>query len=580
MFYLFRELWRFLSSKRKIHLMLVMILSIFAAISEMISIASVLPFLFILIGNEQSAFSNFPFDIQYLFSFFDSQNRIIILALLFVFAVTLSGLIKVLLVWMQGTFSALVGVDLSKLLLDGHLSTEFEAQSNSNTSTIIATITQKTTIVVFQIILPALAITANIIITLGIFISLYIINKEITIISFVIFGGIYSGLYIFTRKKLYNLSLITNKNLNETLRTLQEILQGSIDVLIYNVQEKYVKSFNYKNLTYRNAQAMGYVIGTSPKYIIETISICAFILIVIYSTQANGDTLETIPILGAFALAAQKLLPALHHVYQGLSSIKGSDAIFRDVLDTLNDNLMRKNLDNKPQDIKFRRHITIENASLKFKGQQSYVLKDINLKINRGDFIGISGPTGSGKSSLINMLMGFYPPSKGRVLVDGKQINKSDFRNLVKNFSYVSQNLFLCDGTIQENIAFGIATEDINHKKLKYVIKVAQLENFIQKCVNGLQTNVGELGSKISGGEKQRIAIARALYKEASIIIFDEATSALDYKTEDEIINSIIKLKGKITILAIAHRLNTLEKCDLIYGIKNGSLSLQNSRNI
>lgn len=574
LFYLFTELWTHLSTKRKIHLVLIMILSVFASISEMISIASVLPFLFVLMGNEDTTLSNLPFDYKYLLDFADPQNQLIFLALFFIFVVIISGIIRILLIWMQGTFSALVGVELSTLLLDGHLIKPFQNHQNSNTSKIIATITQKTTVVVFQIILPSLSITANITITFGIVLSLFLINAGITVISLSIFAGIYFGLYILTRKRLNELSLIINENLNTTLKTLQEMLQGLKDVLIYNAQDNYKTSFNSKNLILRNAQAMSYVIGNLPKYVIETLSICVFILIVIYSSQSNGKNIELIPILGAFALAAQKLLPALNQIYSGLSSIKSSDAVFREVIYMLRNSLINPEQQTHGQKINFNENITLENVSLKFDAQENYVLKNINLKINKGDFIGISGATGSGKSSLINLLMGFYPPSQGRVTVDGTEVTSRDFKSLLENFSHVSQNLFLCDGSIKDNIAFGIASEEIDYRKLKQVIKIAQLENFIQRCPDGLQTQVGELGAKVSGGEKQRIAIARALYKNAQIIVFDEATSSLDYKIEDEIIDSIVELKGNYTIIAIAHRLYTLEKCNTVYEIKNGMISI------
>ena len=575
--YLFAELWTHLSSKRKVHLVFVLILSVFASISEMISIASVLPFLFVLIGNEGTTASNLPFDINYILGFVEPHSQMMFLALLFIIAVIISGIIRILLIWMQGTFSALVGVELSKLLLDDHLLKPFYYHQNSNTSEIIAAITQKTTVVVFQIILPSLAITASITITFGIVLSLFLINRDITIISLTIFAGIYSLLYLLTRKRLNKLSIITNNNLNDTLKTLQEMLQGLKDVLIYNAQENYKKSFNTKNLILRNAQAMSYVIGNSPKYVIETLSICVFILIVIYSSQSNNNSIELVPVLGAFALAAQKLLPALHQIYSGLSSIKSSDAVFRDVILMLRDKLTDPLSTNLEKNIKFRRNIILENVSLRFDGQVKCVLENVNLKINSGDFIGISGATGSGKSSLINLLMGFYSPSKGKLLVDDEEVVNDNFNSLLKNFSYVSQNLFLSDGSIQDNITFGVVESDIDYKKLALVIKISQLENFIQRCPDGLQTQVGELGAKVSGGEKQRIAIARALYKDAPIIVFDEATSALDYKIEDEIIDSISQLKGKYTIIAIAHRLYTLDKCNTVYEIENGMVSIVKS---
>jgi ATP-binding cassette, subfamily B, bacterial PglK len=575
LFGLYATLWNVLPLKRNLQILFLIVLSGFAALCEMISIASVLPFLFILMGEEAKDIGLLPIDIGYLLSLTNSNDPLFGLSILFISAVLVSGLVRILLTWMQGIVSSLVGVDLSRIMLDSALSRSVFDHRKYNTSEIIAAITNKTTVVVFQVILPTMAIFGSITIISGIILSLIFVDTKIAAISFGVFGIIYFIIFLTTRTKLYNYSEITNTTLNDTLQTLQEIFGGYADLLIYKAQDNFKRKFNQKNFALRNSQAMSFIIGNSPKYFIEAASICIFILIALSTSTSGESNLEIVPIFGAFALAAHKILPALQQIYGGAASIKGADAVFRELVDIVSQKQKLSLKDADFKNFKFYKSLALKNVSFRHNEDNFYIFQNISLEINPGDFVGIYGPSGSGKSSLISLIMGFDQASQGEVLMDGVPFREENAQNWYEKFSYVSQNVFLLDGTIAENIAFGINYEDIDFDKINKVIKQARLNEFLLTCKEGIFSKVGELGARISGGEKQRIAIARALYKGASILIFDEATSALDFNMEKEIMASINLISINFTIILVAHRLSTLKKCNKTYLVENNKVVLK-----
>ena len=281
---------------------------------------------------------------------------------------------------------------------------------------------------------------------------------------------------------------------------------------------------------------------------------------------------STIPLLGALARGAQRMLPVLQNLYASYGTIAGGGASFQDVLDLLNTPLPAY-ADQPPGDlVPFNESISLDNLSYRYKSNSSYVLKDINLTINKGSCIGFIGQTGCGKSTMLDIIMGLLSISEGKLRVDGKAITIRNVREWRGHISHVPQTIYLADVTIMENIAFGIAREDIDEERVIRAAKKAKIHGTISKLDSKYETMVGEGGARLSGGQRQRIGIARALYKETSVLVFDEATSALDNKTELNVMNEIRQLGDKTTVLIIAHRLSTLKECDHVYELSEGRL--------
>jgi ATP-binding cassette subfamily B protein len=280
--------------------------------------------------------------------------------------------------------------------------------------------------------------------------------------------------------------------------------------------------------------------------------------------QQEGGVTTVIPILGALALGAQRLLPALQQVYSSYSTIRGVEVSLKDVLDLLNQPLPEYVGQPPSALIPFEREIQLKNLSFGYTKDTSLVLKNINLCIAKGERIGFMGVTGSGKSTLLDIVMGLLQPTDGKLTIDQKPINSQNRRAWQAHIAHVPQNVYLSDSTIEENIAFGVSKEKIDRQRVKKAAKQAQIGELIEEWKDGYQTLVGERGIRLSGGQRQRISIARALYKKADVLIFDEATSALDNETEQAVMEAIKGLGEKLTILIIAHRLTTLKGCDRV----------------
>ena len=294
-------------------------------------------------------------------------------------------------------------------------------------------------------------------------------------------------------------------------------------------------------------------------------------------TQQESGMATAIPVLGALALGAQRLLPALQQAYASYSTIKGSKSSFEDVLNLLDQPLPEYADQPLPEPIPFAEEIKLNNLNFRYTEDSPWVLKNVNLSLKKGSRIGFMGVTGSGKSTLLDIIMGLLPATEGGLIIDNHTINTQNRRAWQAHIAHVPQNIYLSDSTIEENIAFGIEKEKIDHQRVKKAAQQAQIAQLIEQWKDGYQTFVGERGIRLSGGQRQRIGIARALYKQADVLIFDEATSALDNETEQAVMDAIEDLGEEVTILIIAHRLTTLKGCDQIiklekeFNIKTGT---------
>ena len=355
---------------------------------------------------------------------------------------------------------------------------------------------------------------------------------------------------------------------------MNEGFGGIKDILILGRDSDFINRF--KQTGRRMAYSLGNnaALGQAPRYFIELVAFGSIIMLVMYLfVTHDGDLVKIIPSLSLYAIASIKILPAFQQIYSSIADIRANIPAFESIRQDLIDSSKTQNVmlkDTKKRLI-LKNEISIENVTFSYS-KNDLVLNDLSLKIPARQVAGIVGPSGSGKSTLIDILLGLIQPLDGKIVVDGINLDDKNIRYWQNNIGFVAQSIFLSDCSIAENIAFGIPKEQIDFDKVSKSIQLAHLEDFVESLSDGVNTQVGERGVQLSGGQRQRIGIARSLYNEAEILIFDEATSSLDGVTEKMIMEAIHKFSGKKTIIMIAHRLKTIEKCDKIFFINRGKL--------
>jgi len=555
-----KKLWHHLSKRRKKQFWLLFVLMIAAYLAEIISVGSVVPFLGIL-TSPNDVFQHPAMEplIQFL-NIKEASQLMLPLTVIFIVATLLASLIRLTLLYFMTRLSYATGADLSIKVYRNTLYQDYLTHVGRNSSELVAGIINKTNVVVGGVVKPILVLMSSIFLFLGIMSALFIINLKIALTAFIVFGLLYWSVISFTRQKIKENSQIIATNYTKVVKSLQEGLGGIRDVLIDGSQQFYCKLYRKADLPLRRAEGTNTIIGATPRYLIEALGII-FITVLAYSlTTQNGGSRSTIAILGALALGAQRLLPVLQQAYVSYTAINASRSSFQDVLYLLDQPLPIHATQNEVTPITFEKYIELKNLSFCYSKDAKWKLDNINLKIKKGTRIGFVGQTGSGKSTLIDIIMGLLPPSDGQLSIDDQLITDENKKSWQAHIAHVPQNIYLSDSTLEENIALGVPKELINHQLIEKVVKQAQIEDLIE----GYHALVGERGVRLSGGQRQRIGIARALYKEANVLVFDEATSSLDNQTEQAVMDSIEALDKNLTIMIIAHRLTTLKGCDKI----------------
>ena len=564
--------WTHIPKKRKSQLSALILLTILVSLAEIISIGAVLPFLGALTAPDKILEIQFLQPLFYKLNILDPSELLFPMTLLFIVAAIISGIMRLILLWTQTRFGYAIGADISILVYRNLLYAPYSLHVSKNSSEFISGITDKTGMVVTQILLPILLIISSSIILVAIFIALLSIDSFVAVIATLGFASTYGFVSFLTKKRLLIDSDNISKKSNLLIKSLQEGFGGIRDVLIDGTQEVYCKIFRDADLPLRKSQAVITIIGQTPRFIVEALGITILAVLAYYLSKSSEGINNAIPVLGVFALAAQRLLPILQQIYASWTSIIGCSSLLKDILFYLNQGLPEYYSLSSPPLIKFNNYIKLNNLDFRYSSDGPFILKGFTCKIKKGERVGLIGTTGSGKSTLIDIIMGLLLPKDGQLYVDDEIITAKNYRSWQLHVSHVPQSIFLADSTILENIAFGVPLDEIDHELVSECAKKAQISQTIESWALQYKTLVGERGVRLSGGQRQRIGIARALYKKTDVIIFDEATSALDDKTELKVIDSIFNLNPDITILIIAHRLTTLKKCTQVIELEGGKV--------
>ena len=562
--------WKHIGGRRRLQVKLLCVLVILVSFAEVLSIGAVFPF-FGALMQPQKVYENATLHPLIKFLNIGSPSEVILpVTILFCIAVLIAGAMRIISTWLSVRLSFSLGSYLSNDIYSRTLHQPYVVHVARNSSEIVNGIWVKVSEVIFYILMPMLILISNTILVITLVIALWIVTPNIALEAI---GGlvvVYAVIMKLSRKKLKSNSIHIARESNNLIKNLQEGLSGIRDVLLDGSQDSFSDSYNKINQTLRRAQGSNQIINQVPNFILMAFGMI-LIAVLAYTLTLTGGFAKAMPSLVALTLGLQKILPCTQQLFSSWSTIIGAQASLDDVI-TLLQQPYPDDMDAPSPIVPFNEEITLDHISFKYNQGSPIVLNDISLKIPKGTRIGFIGTTGCGKSTLLDIVMGLLTPTEGSLKVDGQVITQANCRSWQKHIAHVPQSVFLADTTIERNIAFGIPQELIDFERVKLAAQQAQIASVIDTWPEKYQTSVGERGVQLSGGQCQRIGIARALYKQADLIILDEATSALDNETEREILASIELLSKDITIVMIAHRLNTLDFCNEIIELGKGGI--------
>jgi len=565
-------LWRFFSKRRKIQLFGLCFLMLISALLEVLSIAMIIPFLALLANPNQALENNYINKVMNLLSIEDPQFLLVWTTIIFVIATLISGIVRIYNIYLGGVYSAKLGHELGCAAYEKSLYDDLQDHSNINSSELISTLTRhidETVVIINSFLKIITALTNFILIVIG----LLFVNWQLALLSAIGLLSSYLVIVSYSKKILKRNSIEMSRDSVLQFKELQEGYGSFREIILENTQKIYLSRYSSidKRMRLRNANSL--FISAFPRYAIEVLSI-SFILILgmLLSFQDNSNQ-NILTSLGVLALALQKILPYGQTTFLSWAYIRTHSSEFQRTMNLVGAKRFKIEIYSKGYDL--LNSIEFKNVNFGYKKSDKLILKNINLKIFKGEKIGIIGATGSGKSTFVDLFMSLLKPTSGEIILDGNLLSKDIelMQSWRRSIAHVPQNIFLTDNSIAENIAFSQNIEDIDFDLIEDCAKKAQLSYFINSLENGYFTRIGEKGVKLSGGQKQRIGIARALYKNKKILILDEATSALDNSTESRVIKEINSISENLTIIAIAHRTSTLENYDRLIKFDNGIIS-------
>jgi ATP-binding cassette subfamily B protein len=556
-----------------------LILTLLSLFFEILNLISIIPFIGILTEPTKIYDSNYVNYIKNILVITKPADLVIPISIIFAFLSLFTGFVRLILLWITTRLGNQAGAEISVEIYKKTLYQPYYIHIQRSSSEIISGITQKVSITT-SILVSFTTLISTITLFLSIIGTLLFVDATVALIAMVCFGLAYFFVVKMTRSRLINNSKLITEEQTNVIKSLQEGLGAIRDVLLDNSQKIYTNIYQKAIVKLQNATGENTFMSQAPRYGMEALGMSLIAILVLVLSYRPGGIGAVLATLGMLALSAQKLLPLMQQIFANWSTIIGNKSALNNVIELLGQELPIDSITENSSKITFKSNLILNNVWFRYSKNTPWILEGINMTIKKGSRVGFVGPTGSGKTTTLDILMGLLSPVNGFIKVDDLMIEHNNQSSLRKLISHVPQSIFLTDNTIAENIAFGIPRDKIDQLRLIESAKQAQILDFIQNTENGFKTTVGERGVRLSGGQRQRIGIARALYKKAEILIFDEATSALDSKTEEDVMLAIENLSDDLTILIIAHRTSTLSKCDYIVRLEKGKSTIENPENI
>jgi ATP-binding cassette subfamily B protein len=549
-------------------------LILLGALAEVISLGAVLPFLGMLVAPDRVFKYASVTHFAHIWGIETPDRLLLPLTVVFVVAALMAGAIRLLLLWVSTRLAFAAGADFSN---DAYRRTLYQAYSvhvARNSSEVISGITNKVADTV-TVLNQFLMLISSIVFLLAITLALFAINPVVASLAIGGFGACYGSITWVSRRRLKLNSQRIAYEQTQMIKALQEGLGGIRDVLLDGTQPLYCEIYRRADQPLRRALGANTFIVTYPRFAMEALGMVVIAALAYGLSRQVGGVATALPVLGTLALGAQRLLPALQQSYASWAIVAGSQSSLATTVKLLDQPIPPELLQPVVAPLPLQDAVRFDRVRFRYTKDGPWVLDDLNFTIRKGTRVGFVGTTGSGKSTTLDLLMGLLMPTDGEILVDGNPVVGNRVRAWQRSIAHVPQNIYLADSTVAENIALGIPRESIDLDRVKLAAQHAQIADFIESRPKGYNAPVGERGVQLSGGQRQRIGIARALYKQASVLIFDEATSALDNATEQSVMDAIERLNRDLTILLIAHRLSTVRRCDIIVELEHGRMVAQ-----
>ena len=564
-----------LDKKQKRFMIVLVIMMLIGAILEACSVAVIIPVINIIIDKdaiESSRIMSRVFELSHI-------SDVKVFAVLVMVLLILMFVIKNIYLYIQQkvlyNYIYTNQFSTSERMMRNYIRRNYEYFLTADTAVIQRTITSDVNNM-YALILSLLTLVSEVIVFIALAVFLLFTDWRMTAFVATLLAVTLLVIKIVIKPMMYKAGKDNQDYYSSLFKWINESVTGIKDIKIGGRERFFVNEYIRYGTGYVDAVQKYTLYSNVPRLIIEVVCISGMVLyfIFLYLTGQNSEAI--LSVLGAVGVALARLMPCANRINNQLNNIAYFEPFLMGVSDNLQDEISGENTDLSVIDIpkeklEIKNGIELKNICYKYPETSKYILQDASIEVKVGEAIGIVGTTGAGKSTIVDVMLGLLHPEKGQVLADGKDVlTEENYRKYLKNIGYIPQNIFMLDDTIKHNIAFGVPDDEIDEKRLWEVIKEAQLEDFIKGREDGLDANIGERGIQISGGQRQRIGIARALYDDPEVLVLDEATSALDGETEKAVMESINILHGKKTLVIIAHRLQTIEKCDHVYRIENG----------
>ena len=571
-----RRCIKILDSKEHKKLLMLLVAVAMMSSLELLGVVSILPFMSVA-TNPSLIQSNEVLRYTYtFFSFETEQSFLFFLGALALCFLVVGNMVRAFSSYLLLKFSNMQNYYLGRRILANYLHQPYEFFLSYNSSELSRTVLSEVSQVIGGVLTPMLRAFGRLFTVLLIVLMIFYVNPSVAMVMALVLGASYFTVYSIFKRRITTLGKDRNQNSALRFKLINEVSGGIKEVKLMNREQVYLADFDTPSISYAKALVHNSVLGEIPRYFLEIIAFGGMLIIVMYLISTEGQS-KAISLTALYALAGYKLMPALQEIFSAVTKIKFSLPVL-----TLVEKSLEKNGINVESSVKesekliFEKIIQLKGLSFKYKSSHKPILDLVDLDINHNSTVGIVGSTGSGKTTLVDIVLGLLQPEQGGVFIDGVCLSSANLASWQRQIGYVPQFIYLSDNSIEANIAFGVPSADIDQELLIKAAKLAQIDEFINnELPEGYKTVIGERGVRLSGGQRQRIGVARALYNEPSLLVFDEATSALDAETEKAIIDSIEALSGKKTIIMIAHRISTLKKADQIVRVQDGKVLIE-----
>ena len=570
-----KKIFYLLSTQERKRGVLLLVMILIMAILDMIGVASIAPFMLVLTNPdivETNIILKKMYQTSKMFGVENNQEFLFALGVLVFFLLVFSLTFKALTTYAQLRFTLMREFSISRRLIEIYIHQPYSWFLNQHSADLGKNILSEVTLAVGGSLASLLRVISASAVTILLVILLIIVDPKLALITGFLFAAVYGLIFKFLHRYLSRIGKERMEKNEVRFKMVSDAFTGIKEVKVGSLEQTYIKKFSEPSQIYARLNASWQTVEFFPRFALEAIGFGGIMLLILYLMRQTGSLANVLPIVSLYVFAGYRLMPAFQQIYTSFTSL----AFIKPSLDKLYDdlkNLKKLNLNENQSVLSFNKSINLKNVYYNYPNASRTVLKNININIPAKNTVGFVGATGSGKTTAIDMIIGLLQPQKGTLEIDGQVITKKNVKAWQRSIGYVSQQIYLSDDTIASNIAFGVNKKDINLDTVEKVSKIANLHDFIiNELPQQYQTAIGERGVRLSGGQRQRIGIARALYHDPKVLILDEATNALDNQTEEAVMDAVNKLSNKITIILIAHRLNTVKNCDTIFLIDKGEI--------